>query len=109
MYEPAADASGDETGQSSRSAATQVTVRYWAAARAAAGRVEDEVDGHAVATVADVLVAVRALHAESPRFDQVLAISSLLLGDRPIRTADLAGIAVAPGDVVEVLPPFAGG
>jgi sulfur-carrier protein len=83
-----------------------VTVRYWAAARAAAGRVEDTVSG---STVSEVLAAARSLHADNPRFAQVLGISSLLLGDQPISSSDVGAVAVSPGDVIEVLPPFAGG
>src|SRR5690349_20259863 len=91
---------------SSRTAEPQggdgVTVRYWAAARAAAGRAEDTVRG---ASVADVLDAVRAVHGDNPRFAQVLAVSSLLVGDRPLGARDPADVAIGPGDVVEVLPP----
>jgi sulfur-carrier protein len=83
-----------------------VTVRYWAAARAAAGREQDHVAGE---TVAEVLMAARALHNENPRFAQVLGVSSLLLGDRPLGSRDLNEVAVRDGDVLEVLPPFAGG
>lgn len=83
-----------------------MTVRYWAAARAAAGRAEDWVLG---ASVADVLDAVLAAHAGNPRFAQVLAVSSLLVGDRPMGARDPATVRLEPGSVVEVLPPFAGG
>lgn len=82
-----------------------VTVRYWAAARAAAGRPEDRVSA---ATVADALAAIRRLHPDA-RFGQVLGVSSLLIGDRPVGAADPASIELSPGDIVEVLPPFAGG
>lgn len=83
-----------------------VTVRYWAAARAAAGRTEDVVSGE---SVADVLAAVRVVHGADPSFERVLGVSSLLLGDLPLGSRDLRLVAVAHGDVVEVLPPFAGG
>jgi sulfur-carrier protein len=83
-----------------------VTVRYWAAARAAAGRAEDVVDGQ---SVAEVLAGVRRLHAANQRLLQVLDVSALLLGDRPLGTQDRAEVRVRPGDVLEVLPPFAGG
>lgn len=95
-----ADVSADEAG------APVVSVRYWAAARAAAGCRDDSV---AARSVADALAAVRALHAQSPRFAAVLAVSSLLLGDRPLGSSDLSRVEVAAGDVIEVLPPFAGG
>lgn len=83
-----------------------VTVRYWAAARAAAGRAEDHV---AARDLAEVLAAVLALHQDEPRFGQVLGVSSFLLGEQPVASREPEQIAVAPGDVVEVLPPFAGG
>ena len=83
-----------------------VTVRYWAAARAAAGRPDDTVRAR---TVAEALDAVRVLHAAEPRLASVLDISSFLLGDRPLGAADLRQVHVRDGDVVEVLPPFAGG
>lgn len=83
-----------------------MTVRYWAAARAAAGRSEDAVNGD---SVAEVLGGVRRVHAANPRFLQVLSVSSLVLGDCPLGSRDLADVAVRQGDLLEVLPPFAGG
>lgn len=83
-----------------------VTVRYWAAAKAAAGRPEDTVSAE---TVADVIAAVRRLHADNGRFLQVLAISSLLIGASPLGNRDPAEVRIGADDVVEVLPPFAGG
>lgn len=81
-------------------------MRYWAAARAAAGRAEDTVGA---ATVAAAIEAVLALHGDDPRLAKVIAVSSLLLGDRPLGSTDLSAVAVVGGDVIEVLPPFAGG
>jgi molybdopterin converting factor small subunit len=84
----------------------QVTVRYWAAARAAAGRSEDVVVAD---TLADALAQVRLLHQERPRLAAVLEMSSLLVGERPTGTREPANVPLFAGDVVEVLPPFAGG
>lgn len=84
----------------------RVTVRYWAGARAAAGVAQEELTG---ATVAEVLAAARDRHADQVRFGPVLAVCSLLLGDRPLGSVDLAEVAVYEGDTLEVLPPFAGG
>lgn len=81
-------------------------MRYWAAARAAAGRHDDVVRAR---SAADAVDAVRALHADNHRLAQVLSVSSLLLGDRPLRSADLSHVQLSEGDVIEVLPPFAGG
>jgi molybdopterin converting factor small subunit len=83
-----------------------VTVRYWAAARKAAGVAEEK---HAGATVAEVLDAARDAHQGSDRFAGVLDVSSFLLGEEPLGTRDLAAVSVESGDVIEVLPPFAGG
>ena len=82
-----------------------VSVRYWAAARSAAG-----IDGESVAgaTLADVLAALHANHPDR-RFADVVAICSVVVGDRPVGSRDPAEIRMAPGDTVEFLPPFAGG
>ncbi|HET7396940.1 MAG TPA: MoaD/ThiS family protein [Intrasporangium sp.] len=77
----------------------QVTVRYWAAARAAAGL---DADTHAGDTVGAVLDAAVAVH---PDLGRVAAVSSLLLDGR----ATQRSAPVADGVTLEVLPPFAGG
>lgn len=89
--------------------AAGVTVRYWAAARAAAGVEYDVVPVVEGTTLADVLSAVRTLHADRPRLDDVVAVCSVLVGDRPVASADPTTIQLRPGDTVELLPPFAGG
>ena len=86
-----------------------VTVRYWAAARAAAGVECDEVPVQAGTTLADLLGAVRALHADRPRLADVVAVCSMLVGERPVGSADPSSVPVDPGATVELLPPFAGG
>jgi molybdopterin synthase sulfur carrier subunit len=86
-----------------------ITVRYWAAARAAAGVESDTLPAAEDTTLADVLDAVRALHQDRPRLAGVVSVCSVLVGDRPTGTADPAAVAVRPGDTVELLPPFAGG
>jgi molybdopterin synthase sulfur carrier subunit len=87
-------------GTPSDRTASVVTVRYWAAARAAAGVEQDEVTG--VATVGAALAAVTA---RRPDLEPVAAVSTLLLDGRAVDR----GAAVAHGSVLEVLPPFAGG
>jgi molybdopterin converting factor small subunit len=87
-------------------AAPRVVVRYWAAARAAAGLKEEAFDGH---SVGEVLDAALDAHRGDTRFADVLRVSSLLLGERPLGSGDLAQVPVGDGDVIEVLPPFAGG
>jgi molybdopterin converting factor small subunit len=78
-----------------------VTVRYWAAARAAAGVSEER---YPVGDVAALRVAVADRHGE--RMRAVLAAASLV-GDDGVRLD--ASAPLADGAVVEVLPPFAGG
>lgn len=95
-----------ERADDTRARPARVTLRYWAAARAAAGRAEEQFVG---ATVAAILEEARLAHLDSPRFAQVLGVSSLLLGDRPIGALDPGAVTVVDGDVIEVLPPFAGG
>jgi molybdopterin converting factor small subunit len=76
------------------------TIRYWAAARAAAGTAEEPFEGSTLGEVLD-----QAAAARSPEFARVLAHSSLLVdGLRARRDQVLAESAV-----IEVLPPFAGG
>jgi sulfur-carrier protein len=86
--------------------APMVTVRYWAAARAAAGRDYDQVPA---ATLADALRAVMALHPGNQRFADVVAVCSVLVGSAPVSSRDPESVPLAAGDVVELLPPFAGG
>jgi molybdopterin converting factor small subunit len=100
-----ADLSGKHDGEPA-AAPGQVTVRYWAAARAAAQQSEDVVLAH---TLADALAEVRERHRGRPRLGAVLAVSSFLIGDQPVSSRDPAAVRLADGDVIEVLPPFAGG
>jgi len=86
-----------------------VTVRYWGAARAAAGVEADEVPVKVGATLADVLSAALGLHGDRPRLAQVVGVCSVLLGERPVASAEPADVPVGPGQTVELLPPFAGG
>ncbi len=83
---------------------TTVTIRYFAAARAAAGVESERLDVPAGATVADVLTAIRARH--SPELARVLDRCSFLLDEVAVR--DRAA-PLRAGATVDVLPPFAGG
>jgi molybdopterin synthase sulfur carrier subunit len=94
------------TTRSDPAAATVVTVRYWAAARAAAGVVEEKRTG---ATLADVLEECRKAHPGNATFERVLSVCSFLVGEKPLGAQDPAQVRLRPGDTVEVLPPFAGG
>ncbi len=86
----------------------KITVRYWAAARAAAGTDHDELTVDGPITLAEVVRRAVATHPEG-RLPGVLEVCSVLVGDRPVKTQDPAAVEVRPGDSVEFLPPFAGG
>jgi molybdopterin converting factor small subunit len=84
-----------------------VTIRYWASARAAAGCDSDSFSGR---SVGDVLEAASAAHSG---LGSVLAVSTILLDGHPVAAADPLP-EVLPGQgsgvaILEVLPPFAGG
>jgi sulfur-carrier protein len=79
-------------------------LRYWAAAKAAAGVAEEQVEG---ASLAEALEAARSRH--DARFAQVLERCSFLVDGDPVGTREPAAVALAAGATVDVLPPFAGG
>jgi molybdopterin converting factor small subunit len=82
----------------------EVTVRYFAGARAAAGIDAERVVVHDGETVQDVLTALGARHGA--RLTEVLTASSLLLNEVAVRDRTQRP---ADGAVLDVLPPFAGG
>lgn len=81
-----------------------VTVRYFAAARAAAGSDAETLDVPAGASVDDLLAIARERHA--PAFARVLERCSFLLDEVAVRDRS---IPVPSGATLDVLPPFAGG
>jgi len=85
----------------------EITVRLWAAAKAAAGI--DHVTITTVAPLALSEVVERVLAGRPERLAEVLAGCAVLVGDRPVTTQDPAEVEVRPGENVEFLPPFAGG
>jgi sulfur-carrier protein len=78
-----------------------VTVRYWAGAKAAAGREEQAVEA---GTLGELLAAIRG----SAPLDRVLEAASILVDGTAVRREDAAHPLPA-GAVIDVLPPFAGG
>jgi molybdopterin synthase sulfur carrier subunit len=84
-----------------------VTVHLWAAARAAAGVPSVQVDVPGPVSVAWLREELVRRHGD--RLARVLPVCSVLIGDRPLGTADPATVRVEPGGTVEFLPPFAGG
>jgi sulfur-carrier protein len=83
--------------------AIQVTVRYFAAARAAAGADSETVTLRPGTTVAEL---VESLAGRSKDLAKVLSRSSYLRDGIAVRDET---IALCPGDTIDVLPPFAGG
>jgi molybdopterin converting factor small subunit len=78
-----------------------VTVRFFAGARAAAG-VDTEL--RSAATLDDLVRGLAEAHGE--KLAKVLPACSFLVDGTTTRDRTLA---LAPGTVVDVLPPFAGG
>lgn len=81
-----------------------VVVRYWAAARAAAGCSEEEV---AAGTLTEILAA--AVDRHGSRLAALLPACSILLDGVAAGSGDRSAGVVSAGAVVDVLPPFAGG
>jgi molybdopterin converting factor small subunit len=82
-----------------------VTLRYWAAAKDAAGTAEQTV-------TADTLAGALALATGTgapDRLRTVLARSSFLVDGNPVGLRAPDNVHLADGSVIEVLPPFAGG
>jgi molybdopterin synthase sulfur carrier subunit len=88
-----------------------LNVRYFAAARAAAGLEEESFDLAPGSTVADLLETVLSRQrpeppAGTPPLPRILSRSSFLLNEVAVRDR---GVVLKADDVVDVLPPFAGG
>ncbi|MBL8926870.1 MAG: MoaD/ThiS family protein [Pseudonocardia sp.] len=81
-----------------------VTVRYFAAARAAAGVETEAAQVPPGATVDILLKTVRTAHGDD--LGRVLDRCSFLLDEVAVRDRDLP---LHEGALVDVLPPFAGG
>lgn len=82
------------------------TIRYWAAAREAAGCEFEQVSG---TTLAEALSDARAKHPGNTMFARVLAGCSFLVDDTPAGTRPAESVEVNDQSRIEVLPPFAGG
>jgi molybdopterin converting factor small subunit len=83
---------------------TRVLLHYWAGAKAAAGVETEAFDAETITAA----LALAAGSRQDPRFDSVIAGSTLLVDGRALHDHDRHSRLEA--DVtVEVLPPFAGG
>lgn len=83
-----------------------VTVRYWAAAKQAAGVAQETLSAD---TLAQALAAASARHSGEAGFEAVLARSSFLIDGKQAGRQRPEAVALYDGAVIEVLPPFAGG
>jgi molybdopterin synthase sulfur carrier subunit len=84
----------------------EVTIRYWAAAKEAAGRPEDSIEAE---TLAEALALIVSMHSADARFAAVLGRSSILVDGRQARCRPDDPVVLPVKVVVEILPPFAGG
>ena len=80
------------------------TLRYWAAARAAAGVASEKTSA---GTLAEALLLARSVRDD--RFTRVLAVCSFVVDGEPVGARDHAAVVLPAGALVDVLPPFAGG
>ena len=78
-----------------------ITVRYFAGARAASGV---DTEARDASSLDELVAQIVAEHGE--RLERVLTACSFLVDGTSTRDP---GVALAPGAVVDVLPPFAGG
>jgi molybdopterin converting factor small subunit len=87
---------------------TMVTIRYWAAAKAAAGVPDESCEA---GTLAEALSSALARRdgGQGDRLREVLARSSFLIDGAPAGVRRPEDISLADAAVIEVLPPFAGG
>jgi sulfur-carrier protein len=98
-----------------------VTLRYWAAAKEAAGIAEEAVSA---GTLAEALAAASGgadagglagpdkrdeRSDRNARLRAILVRSSFLVDGTPVGTRAPEAVVLGDGSVVEVLPPFAGG
>lgn len=84
-----------------------VTLRYWAAAKEAAGVAQEGFPD--VATLAQLVTAAADRHPSGGRLARVLASCAFLVDGDPVGLRSHDRVVLAPGAVVEALPPFAGG
>jgi sulfur-carrier protein len=77
------------------------TIRYWAAAKAAAGTAEEKYEA---TTLAGALSAARERHMDRPEFARVLRRCSFLVDGAQAGAREHDSIDLTDGGTVEVLP-----
>ena len=83
------------------------TLRYWAAAREAAGTAQEPYSAHTLREALDTAV---ALHGGiDAMLARVLTRCAFVVDGTPVSRLDPATVSLTAGGTVEVLPPFAGG
>jgi len=85
-------------------ASARATLRYWAAARAAAGVASEQTSA---VTLAEALAQARS--GRDDRFVRVLSVCSFVVDGEPVGARNHASVTLPSGGLVDVLPPFAGG
>lgn len=96
--------SGTTRSDFSSTPGSRVTVRYFAAAKAAAGTDEELVPSPSPATLGALLHELEGRHG--PALKRVLPQCSFLVDEASARPPDAA---IGNGSVVDIMPPFAGG
>ena len=89
-----------------------VTLRYWAAAKHAAGVAEETISAETLAAALAAALSARERDPDSAGADAlrgVLARSSFLVDGAPVGGRAPETVLLPDAAVVEVLPPFAGG
>ena len=89
-----------------------VTLRYWAAAKQAAGVAEETISAGTLAAALEAALSVRERNAAAGTdggLRAVLARSSFLVDGNPVGSRAPETVMLRDAAVVEVLPPFAGG
>jgi molybdopterin converting factor small subunit len=92
-----------------------VTLRYWAAAKQAAGVAEETLSADTLGGALAAALRAREQAAASGQADRqaalrsVLARSSFLVDGNPVGARAPEAVLLEDAAVVEVLPPFAGG
>ena len=85
-----------------------ITIRYWAAAKEAAGVAAESCEASTLAEALATVLARRDAGA-GERLRAVLTRSSFLVDGSPAGVRRHEDIGLAGSAVIEVLPPFAGG